>query len=44
MGQIENILNFRQLGALPADTKRNTREHVKVVILRSGKELNAIEI
>ena len=33
IGQIENMLNSRQLGILPSDTQRNPREHVKVVIL-----------
>ena len=39
MGQITNMLNSRQLGTLPSDTKRNPREHVKTIALRSGKEL-----
>ena len=40
MGRIANMLNSKQLTTIPRDTKRNLREHVKVVALRSGKELN----
>ena len=38
MGQIANMLNSRQSSTLSSDTKRNPREHVKVVTLRSGNE------
>ena len=41
MGQIVNMLNIRQSGTLPSDIERNPREHVNVITLRSGKELNA---
>ena len=40
MGQITNMLNSRQPGTLPSDTKRNPRAHVKAITLRSGKELS----
>ena len=43
MDQIANMLNSRQLGALPSDIERNLREHVKAITLRNGKELNALE-
>ena len=35
------MLNSRHLDTLPSDIKRNPREHVQVVTLRSGKEFNA---
>ena len=41
MGQLVNMLNIRQLGAILIDLKRNPRKHAKVVTLRSGKMLNA---
>ena len=43
MDQMANLLTERQRGALPSNSKVNPRqegnEHVKVVTLRSGKEL-----
>ena len=43
MGQMENLLTERQPGSLPSNSELNPRrdgnEHVKAVILRSGKEL-----
>ena len=43
MGQMANLLTERQPGSLPSNSKVNPRrdgnEHVKVVMLRSGKEL-----
>ena len=40
IGQFVNMLNFKQSSTLPSDTKRNPIKHVKVVIIKSGKELN----
>ena len=43
MGQMENLLTERQPGSLPRNSEVNPRrdgnEHVKAVMLRSGKEL-----
>ena len=39
-GQITNMLNIKQSGTLPSDTERNPREHMKAIMLRSGKELS----
>ena len=43
MGQMANLLTERQPGSLPSNSEVNPRrdgnEHVKVVMLRSGKEL-----
>ena len=43
MGQMENLLTERQRGSLPSNSEVNLRrdgnEHVKAVMLRSGKEL-----
>ena len=43
MGQIANLLTERQRGSLPSNSEVNPRregnEHVKGVMLRSGKEL-----
>ena len=43
MGQMANLLTERQPGSLPNNSEVNSRregnEHVKVVTLRSGKEL-----
>ena len=43
MGQMANLLTERQLGSLPSNSEVNPRrdenEHVKAVMLRSGKEL-----
>ena len=43
MGQMENLLTERQPGSLPSNSEVNPRrdgnEHVKAVMLRSGKEL-----
>ena len=45
MGQMANLLTERQWGALLSNSEVNPRqegnEHVKVVTLRSGKELAA---
>ena len=46
MGQMASLLTERQRGALPSNSEVNPRqegnEHVKAVILRSGKELAAL--
>ena len=46
MGQMANLLTERQRGALPSNSKVNLRQEgnkqVKVVTLRSGKELAAL--
>ena len=43
MGKMENLLTESQLGSLPSNSEVNPRrdgnEHVKAVMLRSGKEL-----
>ena len=43
MGQMTNLLIERQPGSLPSNSEVNPRrdvnEHVKAVMLRSGKEL-----
>ena len=43
MGQMDNILTERQQGSLPSNFEVNPRregnEHVKVVTLKSGREL-----
>ena len=43
MGQMTNILTERQQGFLPTNSEKNPsgdgREHVKAIILRSGREL-----
>ena len=43
MGQMANLLTERQPGALPSNSEVNPRidgnEHVKAVMLKSGKEL-----
>ena len=39
MGQISNLLNARPQGTLPSNTEINPRKHLKVITLRSGKEL-----
>ena len=39
VGQIAKLLIERPPGSLPGNTETNPREHVKVVTLRSGKEL-----
>ena len=45
MGQMSNLLTERQPGSLPSNSEANPRrdgnEHVKAVMLRSGKELEA---
>ena len=45
MGQMANLLTERQPGSLPSNSEVNPRrdgnEHVKAVMLRSGKELEA---
>ncbi|XP_031272704.1 uncharacterized protein LOC116131196 [Pistacia vera] len=42
IGQIHNILAGRVQGTLPSDTKKNPKERVNAVILRSGKELKEV--
>ena len=37
-------MNLRPLGAWHSDTKRNLRDHIVTVILRSGKELKQPKI
>ena len=43
MGQMANLLTERQQGSLPSNSEINPRgeckEHVKVITLRSGREL-----
>ena len=43
MGQMANILTERQQGSLPSNSEKNPRgdskEHVKAITLRSGREL-----
>nr|XP_016457476.1 PREDICTED: uncharacterized protein LOC107781302 [Nicotiana tabacum] len=39
MRQIVNLLSQRAPGTLPSDTKKNPKETIKAVSLRSGKEL-----
>ena len=41
IGQLANIVAERPQGALPNNTERNLREHVKAITLRSGRELMA---
>ena len=45
MGQMASLLTERQPGSLPSNSEVNPRrdgnEHVKAVMLRSGKELEA---
>ena len=47
MGQMTNLLRERQPGSLPSNLEVNSRregnEHVKAVMLRSGKELEIQE-
>ena len=47
MGQMTNLLTERQPGSLPSNSEVNPRrdgnEHVKAVMLRSGKELETQE-
>ena len=47
MGQMDNILTERQQGSLPSNLEKNPRgdgrEHVKVITLRSGRELRPRE-
>ena len=40
MGQIANFLNSKQPNALPYDIERNPRQHLKVITLMNGKDLN----
>ncbi|XP_009588983.1 uncharacterized protein [Nicotiana tomentosiformis] len=39
LGQIANLLSERAPGTLPSNTKKNAKETIKVVSLRSGKTL-----
>ncbi|XP_048228245.1 uncharacterized protein LOC125369519 [Ricinus communis] len=39
IGQISKMLAERQLGMLPSTIESNPREHIKVVTLKSGKQL-----
>ena len=41
MGQIANALMSRNQGNFPSNTETNPREQVKVITLRSGKELES---
>ena len=43
MGQIANMLNSRLPGTLPSNIEVKPREHVNVIMLRIGKELNKPE-
>ena len=43
MGQISKQLAERPLGSLPSNTTENLREHVNVIILKSGKDLAKCE-
>ncbi|XP_052197322.1 uncharacterized protein LOC127804491 [Diospyros lotus] len=42
IGQIANMVNNRAQGTLPSTTENNPREDVKVVTLRSGKQLGEV--
>ena len=39
LGQLANVVTTRAQGHLPSNTKVNLKEQVKVITLRSGKEL-----
>lgn len=39
VGQLAKLISNRELGALPSDTEKNPKEHVKAIELRSGKVL-----
>ncbi|XP_039117905.1 uncharacterized protein LOC120253697 [Dioscorea cayenensis subsp. rotundata] len=41
VGQLARAQSERPLGSLPSNTESNLREHLKAVILRSGKQLEA---
>ena len=41
IGLMANMLNSRQSGTLISDIDRNLRDHVNVITLRNGKQLNA---
>ena len=43
VGQLANNLSRRSQGGLPSNTKKNPREKVNAVTLRSGKELEEVE-
>nr|XP_027071856.1 uncharacterized protein LOC113696676 [Coffea arabica] len=44
LGQIANAVNNRNQGDLPNKAEVNPREHVKVITLRSGKEVGELPI
>ena len=39
MGQLANSLATRNQGALPSNTKKNPKEHIKAITLKSGTEI-----
>lgn len=39
MGQLANLVSERTQGALPSNTEKNPKEHVKAVTLRNGRQL-----
>ncbi|XP_052185205.1 uncharacterized protein LOC127796840 [Diospyros lotus] len=43
IGQLAQAISERPQGDLPSNTKKNPREHVKAITLRSGKELESLE-
>ena len=43
VGQIANMIAERNQGKLPSNTKKNPREHVKAIHLRSVKKLSKRE-
>lgn len=42
--QIHNMLFGRTQGALPSNTKKNPKEQVQAIILRSGKQLEQLQM
>ncbi|XP_022843229.1 uncharacterized protein LOC111366765 [Olea europaea var. sylvestris] len=44
IGQLANSIKSQQQGKFPSDTKVNPKEHYKVVVLRSGKEVGESEL
>ena len=43
VGQLANNLSRRPQGGLPSNIKKNPREEVNAVTLRSGKEFDEVE-
>ena len=39
MGQLANSLAIRNQGALPSNTKKNSKEQIKAITLRSGTQI-----